>query len=301
MDRSAAPHLPPWIATMLAPGTERYVVDVGGMKMHVAERGTGIPVLMLHGNPTWGFLWRKVAAELDPTKYRCIMPDLIGLGLSDKPHDARAHTIEAHARWIGALVDQLALASFILVVQDWGGAIGFRMAAERAAQVRGLVVLNTAIGPPKKDFKPTAFHRFARTPLAAVVFRLLHFPQVSLGMAQGDRKSIAGKVTGAYVWPLRRWSERVAPLALARMVPDSQAHPSIAPLTVSQGFVQSFRGPAAIVWGDKDPVLGRLRRWVEQNLPQASVSHSDAGHFIQEERPREIAEGIRRVAEAKAP
>ncbi|MCC6624606.1 MAG: alpha/beta fold hydrolase [Deltaproteobacteria bacterium] len=298
-----APALPSWIARRFPPGVRRYRVDIGGLAMHVVERGQGRPVLLLHGNPTWSFLWRKVAALLPPDRFRVIMPDLVGLGLSDKPRAMEAHTLAAHAGWMGALVDRLALDDMIVGVQDWGGAIGFAAMAEgdRARRVRGLVVLNTAIGPPKKDFRPSAFHRFARLPLVSeLAFRGLGFPQIALGMAQGDRASIGPLETAAYIWPLRRLRDRTAPLAMARMVPDSLAHASIPALEASQRFVDGFTGPAAIVWGDRDPVLGRVRTWVEKRLPQARVTCTRAGHFLQEEVPAEIADGIVYVAEALA-
>lgn len=101
------------------------MIDVGGYHMHVMELGSGQPVLMIHGNPTWSFLWRKVAAALTNEPLRLVMPDLIGLGLSDRPKSNKEHMIENHARWLGALVDALDLTDLVLVVQDWGGPMGF--------------------------------------------------------------------------------------------------------------------------------------------------------------------------------
>jgi haloalkane dehalogenase len=256
-------------------------------------------VLLLHGNPTWGFLWRKVALALHGQPLRVVMPDLIGLGLSDKPHDPAVHTLELHAAQVGGLIEQLGLRGLVFVAQDWGGPIGAIALAALAPKVtvEGLVVLNTVLGPPKRGFRQTAFHRFARLPLISdVAFRLGQFPQASLWFAQGDPGSIRGDVSRAYRWPLRHRADRVAPLALARMVPDSADHPTIGPLRKSEAFVQAYRGPTAIVWGDKDPVLGRARRRVEHLLPHARVTLTNAGHFLQEEVPLDIAAAIRSVA-----
>ncbi|MBS1153279.1 MAG: alpha/beta hydrolase fold protein, partial [Myxococcaceae bacterium] len=107
MDRLPAPQLPDWLERMV-PFT-RYQVRVGGHALHVMEQGQGLPVLMLHGNPSWGFLWRKVATALAGVPLRLVMPDLLGLGLSDKPIDPGVHTLEHHARLIGELVDALGL------------------------------------------------------------------------------------------------------------------------------------------------------------------------------------------------
>ncbi|MCA9514464.1 MAG: alpha/beta fold hydrolase [Myxococcales bacterium] len=299
MERLPAPKLPGFIARQLPDGLERYRVDVGGARMHVMEVGRGRPLLMLHGNPTWGFLWRKVVRELDLSRFRVILPDLIGLGYSDHPTDARAHTLDQHIAWLGALLDGLDLDELVFVGQDWGGPIGLGALYERRDLARGLVILNTAISPPRPGFKETAFHRFARTPVVAdVAFRLLGFPQVNLNVAQGDKKSITGGAAWAYRLPLLDPRRNAAPLAMARMVPNGPDHVSIPALERVHAFVSGFTGPAEIVWGDRDPVLGRARGWVEKNLPQARVTRTKAGHFLQEEVPGEIAAAIARVGDA---
>jgi cis-3-alkyl-4-acyloxetan-2-one decarboxylase len=300
--RLPAPAMPRSIARQLP--FERYAIDVGGARMHVMEHGRGLPVVCLHGNPTWGYLWRKVALRLDPTRYRVIMPDLVGLGFSDKPRAASAHTLDNHIRWFGALLDRLALDRLVFAGQDWGGPIGFGALAERPDLARGLVVLNTVISPPRPDFRPTWFHRLAKLPLLSdALFRLAAFPQAYLaafGIAQGqgDRASIDLRATFAYVAPLVDPRHNVAPLALARMVPDSLAHPSNAALTRVHRFVSAFHGPTAIVWGRRDPILGRVLGWVEKQLPHARVWRTDAGHFLQEEVPDEIAQGVAHAAQA---
>jgi cis-3-alkyl-4-acyloxetan-2-one decarboxylase len=291
------PPLPAWLARELP--FRRTLVDVGdGLRMHVMEQGAGRPVLLLHGNPTWGFLWRKVARALAGEPLRLVMPDLIGLGLSDKPRDPSLHTLENHGRWLGRALDTLGLDDLVFVAQDWGGPIGLRALAEhpRARRVAAMVLANTVIGPPRPGFKATSFHRFARMPVVSdVAFRVAGFPQNALGWAQGDRRSISGDVARAYRWPLRHLRDRTAPLALARMVPDSPAHPSIPSLQRCQAFVDAFRGPIAIVWGERDPVLGRVIGFLERHLPQATVTRTRAGHFLQEEVPDEIAAAVRDV------
>src|SRR5262249_14951879 len=160
-----------------------------------------------------------------------------------------AHSLEAHGRWIGALVDRLELDGLVFVGQDWGGPIGLAALAPRLARVHGMVILNTSVGPPRPGLRPTPFHRLARMPVVSdVVFRL-GFPQTVMRFTQGDRSSIRGKVARAYRWPLRRVVDRVAPLALARMVPDSLEHPTIEPLRACERAITSFTGPIAVVWG----------------------------------------------------
>lgn len=297
MERLPPPALPAWIESMLPPGLTRYQADVGGRRMHVMETGAGRPVLLLHGNPTWGFLYRNVVRALQGEPLRLVLPDLVGLGFSDKPRAASEHRLEAHARWLGALLDGLGLEDLVFVGHDWGGPIGLRALADRPGSVRGLVILNTVVGPPRPGFRPTAFHRLARVPiLSELLFRVLGFPQSVLHRAQGDPRSIRGDVARAYRFPLRGLARNVAPLALARMVPNSLDHPSVEPLRKCQELVESFGGPAAIVWGDRDPVLGRVRGRIEKLLPRARVTRTEAGHFLQEEVPEAIAEAVRDVA-----
>ncbi len=297
MDRLIAPKLPRWLERMVP--FRRYRVDVGGVCMHVMEQGEGVPVLMLHGNPSWGFLYRKVAAELAGQPVRCIMPDLIGLGFSDKPEGASAHTLEQHIAWMSALVEELALERAVVALQDWGGPIGLGALAAHPELRAALLVTNTVVGPPKPGFRATTFHRFARLPIVSeLAFRALSFPQCAMTFAQGDKWSITGSALRGYLYPLRSRAHNVAPLALARMVPNDFSHPSIAPLERCLAYVEAFDGPSEIVWGDRDPVLGRVLPFVTSRMPRARVTRTAAGHFLQEEVPGEIAAAILRLAAA---
>jgi haloalkane dehalogenase len=265
--------------------------------MHVAAwRAKGPTVVMLHGNPSWSFLWRKVVAELHGDGFNLVVPDLVGLGLSDKPRDAAAHQLSAHATWFGRLLDEVAPGPLYFAGQDWGGPIGLHALATRLPRLRGLVLANTVIGPPRPGFKATGFHRFARLPIVSdLVFRGLGFPQVVMTAAQGDRTSLVGRAALGYWWPLRHLRDRTAPLALARMVPDAPDHVSIPALATAHDTAKRFHGPIALVWGTRDPILGTVINHLERELPGADVTRTEAGHFLQEEVPGPIADAIRRV------
>jgi cis-3-alkyl-4-acyloxetan-2-one decarboxylase len=293
--RLTAPPLPAFIARELP--FARSLVAAGGLRLHVMEAGAGPTAVLLHGNPTWGFLWRKVAAPLAAAGLRVVMPDLPGLGLSEKPRDLSFHTLENHARVFGALLDAVAPGPLLLVLHDWGGPIGLAALADRPGRLAGLVVTNTGVGPPRPGARPTRFHRFANLPfVSAAAFRLLGFPQNALHLAQADRRSISGEVARAYRWPLRRLADRVAPLALARMVPLSAGHPSIPALVRARAVATAFDGPAAIVWGERDPILGPALRGVAESLPRAPVTRVAAGHYPQEEAPGAIVDAVLDVA-----
>lgn len=289
--------MPRWIERAFPEGMTRRMVDAGGVRMHVAEwRGDGPTVVLAHGNPSWGFLWRKVVAELAGDGFHLVVPDLVGLGLSDKPRDGAAHQLSAHAAWFGRMLDEVAPRSLYFVGQDWGGPIGLAALAPRRARLRGLVLSNTVIGPPRAGFRATGFHRFARLPIVSdVAFRVLGFPQNAMTFAQGDRTSLLGLPMLAYLWPLRRLRDRAAPLALARMVPDSMEHVSIPALETCRDLVAAFDGPIELVWGTRDPILGSVVRHLERELPHARVTRTEAGHFSPEEIPGPIADAIRRV------
>ena len=130
-----------------------------------------------------------------------------------------------------------------------------------------------------------------------VLFVRLGFPLRQLHMSQGDRSSIRGDVARAYRWPLASAKDRAAPLALARMVPDSVAdHPSISALQITDQVFESAKVPISIVWGTKDPILGRVIDHLERKRPDAKITRTNAGHFLQEEVPEQLADAIFDVA-----
>jgi pimeloyl-ACP methyl ester carboxylesterase len=293
------PPLPDFLAPLLPYRRTVHVLQSGpdaGRRIHLIDHGdpAARPVVMLHGNPTWCFLWRKVIALLPG--FRCVAPDLLGLGFSDRLPRIADHSLDRHGAAMAEVVEALDLRGVILVGQDWGGPIAAQVGARLPERIAGLVLANTAVTVPAHP-KGTLFHRFARIPgLSDLVFRGFGFPQNVLSSIQGDKRSIRGDVARAYQWPLRTWRDRVAPLALARRVPNRPDHPSIQPLRRGAEWVLSFRGPAALVWGMRDPLLGRSLRHLESALPGAPVTRTAAGHFLQEEVPEELAAAIEGLA-----
>jgi cis-3-alkyl-4-acyloxetan-2-one decarboxylase len=291
----AAP-LPSWIRKRFP--FERRAARIDGERMTFVDHGpkSAPAVVMVHGNPTWSFLWRKVIGRLDDGSFRLIAPDLLGFGTSDKPRDPKAHRLETHVDRVTRLVEALELKSFIAVGQDWGGPVVAGVAERLRDRVRGLVFGNTAVLPPARPFRPTAFHRFSHAPVISdLVFRGTMFPVWLMHRTQGDPKSIGPKVMAAYAWPFLKLRDRAGPIGLARMVPDREDHPTTAAMDRIGGFVTSWRGPAALVWGRRDPLLGRSLKRHRAAMESASALETEAGHFLQEEVPELLSDAIRSV------
>jgi len=285
-----APRLPRFIAEQMP--FERRAISIDERRIHFVDEGAGQPVLLVHGNPTWSYLWRRVIADL--RGLRSIAPDLLGLGLSDKPLRVADHSLALHVQLITRLVEALDLSDVVLVGQDWGGPIAAGVATHLPGRVAGLVLANTSVLRPARPFRSKAFHRFSHLPvLSDLAFRGLAFPVPVMDRVQGERRSIGPAEKAAYLWPLLRPWERAAPLALARMVPDREGHPSLPLLDRIGTWVANYRGPAALVWGTRDPILGRALARHRAALPQATVVETTAGHFLQEEVPGVLAAAIR--------
>ena len=288
------PTLPAWLQDEL-PFNRRVFAD-GEHAIHFIDEGSGPPVLLQHGNPTWSFLWRKVIRILSQKGVRVIAPDLVGLGLSDKPRDLRVHTLDFHAGRISALVAALDLEDITIAGQDWGGPIIAVTAARNPQRVRGVVFATSAIRVPRRPPRATPFHRLSHMPLVSdLIFRIFNFPVPVLHQVQGDRSSIGPLERRAYRYPLRAVRDRVAPLALARLVPTSLGSPTLQTMQEAEDWARSFSGPARLVWGMRDPILGRSINRIKKLFPDAEVAETDAGHFLQEEVPEELAAAVLQV------
>jgi pimeloyl-ACP methyl ester carboxylesterase len=286
-----APDLPAWLQAEIP--FQRRVYRGGPYAIHFVDEGAGPPVVLQHGNPTWSYLWRKVVGRLTESGVRVIAPDLLGLGLSYKPRDASVHSLTFHAEQIEGLLHALELEQVTIVGQDWGGPMLGLVAARNPEMVHGAVFANTGLAAPRRAGTLSWFHRLANMPLVSdLLFRVLNFPIPILQMVQGDRSSIGRTEKKAYRYPLRSIGDRTAPLALARMVPTGLDHPSVEPMRQVEAWAGSFSGPARLVWGLADPILGRGLKSMRRLFPNAAVVETQAGHFLQEEVPEALAKAI---------
>jgi haloalkane dehalogenase len=291
--------LPAYAAEHVTGDYLSYFVEVEpGIKVHVLEVGSGFPVYAQHGNPTSGFLYRRVAAELPTDRVRVIMPTLVGLGFSSKV-PASAHTLDNHVRWMNEVLTQLELTEVVYVGQDWGGPVGMGALARAPGLLRGAVVMNTGLNAPREAMELSSAHARVRTPIVGefmLEFMVSIFDQ--LHRMQGDPASIPAAVAELYGRPVRESGNVKAPVALMRMVTDGPQHPSAEVMREIEAYVGGLDIPAELVWGMNDPILAGGLPQMRANFPEAPVLETGAGHFLQEEVPGEIAAAIVRVLDA---
>lgn len=291
-----APALPEWLQQAFP--FNRQMGFYEDERMHFVDEGPkeGPAILLIHGNPTWSFLWRKMIPTLTEAGFRVIAPDLVGLGLSSKPKRVADHSLELQVKMVENLIEGLKLDNFTIVGQDWGGPVATATAARTRRTVKAAAFGNTAVNAPT-TFKTTSFHRFAHSPVISdIAFRGFNYPVKYMAKVQGNPASIDSLAQRAYAYPLPSWGFRAAPLAMARMVPNSADHPSMALIKAGSEWAENFEGPVRLVWGMKDPILGRALKRTKALFPDAPVTETDAGHFLQEEVPNEFAEAIIAVA-----
>lgn len=219
--------LPQYAAKHLTEGYKSYFVEVEpGIKVHVLEVGTGFPVFMQHGNPTSGFLYRKIAKELPKDRLRLIMPTMVGLGFSSKV-PASQHTVDNHMRWINGVLTQLKLTELVYSGQDWGGPVGMGALALSPDLIKGAVLLNTGFGAPTRDINLSIPHAVVKNPLLGELLLEGLFP-IFDGMhrLQGDPDQFPADVADLYGRPVVESGNKKAPLAMMRMVPDGPNHPT---------------------------------------------------------------------------
>jgi haloalkane dehalogenase len=255
--------------------------------MQFVDEGSGSPVVMLHGNPTWSFYYRELVKALRG-EYRTIAPDHIGCGLSDKPGDAEYdYTLDRRVGDLEALVDHLGLTSDLtLVLHDWGGMIGMAYASRHPERVRRLVILNTAafLLPAGKRL-PWSLWMCRNTPLGSVLVR--GFNAFSRGAVRYCAiRPLARQVAAGYLAPYDSWRNRIAVLRFVQDIPVAADDRAYATVKSVQDGLDCFRDvPMLICWGERDFVFDNafLGEW-HRHFPKAEVHRfPDAGHFVLED------------------
>lgn len=271
---------PNWIDEREYPFDSNYLETTAG-RMHYVDEGQGPTLLMLHGNPTWSFVYRHLIAGLSD-EYRCVAPDYLGFGLSDKPREW-SYRPRDHARVVDEFVEELGLSDVTLFVHDWGGPIGVDYATRHPENVDGFVVLNTAAWPMARELRVRAFSKLLGSPVGASLDREYNaVVDWVLPRGFGDRSRLTPAIHDHYRGPLRDPADRRGATAFARELTGSTQWLS----SLWDRRWQLAEKPAILCWGLGDPLFGvqQLRRW-QALFPHArTVEFPTAGHFVQDER-----------------
>jgi len=264
----------------------RYV-DQDGLRMQYVDDGSGDPVLLLHGEPTWAFLYRKLIPRLADAG-RVVAPDYFGFGRSDKPTRIEDYSYDFHYGSIERLADELDLREVTVVVQDWGGPIGLRLAVERPDRVARLVILNTGIGagraPSPEWLRFRAFMRRVGTDI--VPGQLVRISAVT---------ELADEVVEGYNAPFPVPESKAGVLAFPELVPTELDHPSAAKMLEVRAALEHWERPTLVLFSDSDPIFSTAAaERLAARIPGAGPAETivGAGHFLQEEKGEEIAERI---------
>lgn len=272
--------VPVWL-TALYPFKPQSFTTPSGARMSYIDEGprSNEAVLMLHGNPTWSFYYRELVQAVSPTM-RCVAPDHIGMGLSEKPQDY-AYTLATRIADVEALVTALGLTKIHLVVHDWGGAIGFGFAVRHPQLIGRITILNTAAFTSTRIPGRIAICKAAGIgPLLVRGLNGFAWPATWMSM---NRRSLTSDEKRAFIFPYNSWTNRVAVSAFVQDIPLDASHSSWSTLdAIERGVPQFANRPVSIFWGGKDFCFNDhfLSRWREL-LPNASVERiADAGHYV---------------------
>lgn len=272
----------------LYPFNSHFSTTGDGHRMHYVDEGSGHPVVMLHGNPTWSFMYREVIKKTVQQGNRALAADLIGCGLSDKPQDWGYH-LEGHIQNIEKWIDQdLKLDKLTLILHDWGGAVGMGYATRHPEKIQRIVLMNTAAflsdDCPKRIF-------LCRCPLlgALLVRGLNAFVESALRMAPA--KKLPPEVKEGYRFPYRNWHDRIATQRFVQDIPLKKSHPTWNTLSGIEEKLQLLKDkPITLCWGEQDFCFhtGFLKRW-QQIYPNAEVHClPDASHYLLEDAGNEV-------------
>ena len=261
--------------------------EVDGLRLSHLDEGQGAPVLFMHGEPTWSFLWRNVIPPVRDAGFRCLAPDLVGFGRSDKPTDIDFYSYDRHVALAGTLLEDLDLSGATIVVHDWGGPIGLRLAVEHPDRIERLVVLDTGLftGRQRMTEAWLAFRDF--------VARTEDLP-ISMLVRRACKTDPGDEVAAAYDAPFPSPAAKAGARAFPLFLPQTPDAPGA---QAGQRVLEALREdqrPTLMLWADSDPVLplSVAERFAEAIGRPAPRVIPDASHFLQEDQGPLIGETI---------
>lgn len=269
----------------------------GELRVHYVDEGPrdAAPVLLLHGEPSWSYLYRKMIAPLVAAGHRVIAPDLVGFGKSDKPVERSDYTYARHVAWMQSLLDQLQLRDITLFCQDWGGLIGLRLVAENQEKFARVVAANTML--PTGDFHPgEAFLAWQKFSQETPVFPVGNIIRKSVALPVSD------EVVAAYDAPFPDESFKAGARQFPLLVPVTPDDPASTANRAAWEVLQKFSKPFLTAFSDKDPITRGADRVLQKLIPGASaqthVTIENGGHFLQEDQGEKLAVLIHEFIEA---
>lgn len=262
----------------------------GDVRIAVWEAGEGPTVLLLHGEPSWAYLYRHMIPQLVAAGCRVVAPDLVGFGASDKPREQADHSYANHVAWMSqALHDHLDLTDVVAFLQDWGGLIGLRCVAAAPERYSGLVVANTGM-PTGDQEMPEAFHQWQSYAAQADPFP-------TGGVLQGGTSRTLGDAeVAAYDAPFPDSAHQAGPRVLPSLVPSAPDDPEAPAQRAAWEVLQQFDRPVLTAFSDDDPITAGGERVFQKLVPgaegQPHRTISGGGHFLQEDAPDECVAAI---------
>ena len=301
------------------PFTDRYAT-IDGVRLHYLDEGAGPVIWLMHGNTTWSYLYRKIIPPLVKAGYRCFVPDLMGFGLSDKPEDESAYSLQRHVSQMTRLIEHLGLRHLTVLGQDWGGPITLHYAIEHKANIHALVLLNTFVQrfpmnarerheqdiitrplPPGFSFlfKGGAYSSFLVRHLD--LFRKFVWMKWKTGnpsrlLGAGFRRPVDPRAMENYCAIHDTPAKRAGLAAFPKMIPDRAGHPNATYIDQIRRELEHWDIPVLVVWADGDMAwkLDEGAR-IAQMVPDGEFYLvRNAGHFLQEDAGEEIAQRVAR-------
>ena len=264
-------------------------VDIDGLRMHYVDEGPrhGDIMLLLHGEPSWSYLYRKMIPPLAAAGFRVIAPDLIGFGKSDKPVSIDDYSYLGHVNWMTKFVDKLDLDGITLFCQDWGSLIGLRVAAENSHRFARIAVGNGALptgdGEPPKAFR--VWRAFARSSPWFPIGRIVD---------KGTVSDLSDDVIAAYDAPFPSSRYKAGARAFPRLVPTTTDDPARQANIEAWTSLRNWQKPFLTTFSDRDPITRGLEKTFHEQVPgakgEAHVTIRNAGHFLQEDKGEELAD-----------
>ncbi len=267
-----------------------HYLELSGLRLHYLDEGQGEVILCLHGEPSWSYLYRKLIPPL-ARGYRVLTPDFIGFGRSDKLTERGEYSFQLHRDTLAGFITALRLEQITLVVQDWGGLIGLRLATELPERFARLVIMNTGL-PTGEQPMSEAFLRwraFAQNTPDLPIGRVIRS-----GLAHPEE--VTAEVIAAYEAPFPDGSYKTGAVAWPMLVPIHPHDPGAEAMRRTRQALSRWQRPALVLFSDGDPITRGGDRFFRRLIPAAKAEPElvihDAGHFLQEEQGEEIARQI---------